>query len=76
MKVDSYTKGIYKLFQDYEATYKKTLGNLKEQGDYKIDMRHHERKVDQLKTKDYENLVKKLQADLEILKDENTKMLA
>lgn len=52
------------------------MNNLNDQGNFKLEMRHHERKVDQLKTKNYDGMVTKLQNDLDILKDENVKMLA
>jgi hypothetical protein len=49
---------------------------LKDFGKNKLDTRDIERKVEDLQSKNYTTLIERIQGDLKVLKEENSKMVA
>jgi len=74
-KPDNLTKAILKMYNDYQTIFQTTTKNLQEHGTNKLEARDLERKIENFQSKGYSNLITKLESDLEVLKQENEKLM-
>ncbi|KRW98547.1 hypothetical protein PPERSA_00039 [Pseudocohnilembus persalinus] len=74
-KKESLHVQIYKIYDEYRSTFKKTIKLLQDSSQSQIEVRETEGKLEQITAKGYNNSLDKLRKDLEDIKKENNQYL-